>query len=247
MSVDLLAGNADTPQSLNRYPYVLNDPVNLVDPLGLCEPRPCPCEDGLPGCVCCSVTVYPSPSPVGRGGSRSHLQEGSCQGLLCAWAPLPSDGAGGGFGTARELDPNLPFDLLGFASNFSAGAGDLLTTPCGLALGTSCTEFIRQKLRANSVVKKDSGAYLAGAATGAGIVASVAALSVAQATVGLQTSGMCPAVCGKRLATSESASSHTLHLFRLPSSSFPVPRLASCTHRCDAVEAVPTPATQRAT
>jgi RHS repeat-associated protein len=38
-SPDLLAGSAANPQSLNRYAYVRDDPVNLVDPLGL---RDCP-------------------------------------------------------------------------------------------------------------------------------------------------------------------------------------------------------------
>jgi RHS repeat-associated protein len=32
---DPIAGTISDPQSLNRYVYVLNDPVNLVDPLGL--------------------------------------------------------------------------------------------------------------------------------------------------------------------------------------------------------------------
>jgi RHS repeat-associated protein len=45
---DLLGGAIGNPQSLNRYSYTLNDPVNLVDPLGLdplvpfqghCHPR----------------------------------------------------------------------------------------------------------------------------------------------------------------------------------------------------------------
>ena len=35
MSVDPLPGSPDNPQSLDRYTYVLNDPVNLVDPSGL--------------------------------------------------------------------------------------------------------------------------------------------------------------------------------------------------------------------
>jgi len=35
MSADLLAGGVGDPQSLNRYAYVLNDPVNHTDPLGL--------------------------------------------------------------------------------------------------------------------------------------------------------------------------------------------------------------------
>jgi RHS repeat-associated protein len=38
-SPDLLAGSVADPRSLNRYAYVLNDPVNFVDPLGL---RDCP-------------------------------------------------------------------------------------------------------------------------------------------------------------------------------------------------------------
>ena len=33
-SPDLFAGNLLNPQSLNRYAYVLNNPVNLVDPVG---------------------------------------------------------------------------------------------------------------------------------------------------------------------------------------------------------------------
>lgn len=35
LSVDPLAGSADDPQSLNRYAYVLNGPVNLIDPSDL--------------------------------------------------------------------------------------------------------------------------------------------------------------------------------------------------------------------
>ena len=40
MTPDPLAGSFANPQSLNRYAYVLNDPTNLVDPLGL-RPRFC--------------------------------------------------------------------------------------------------------------------------------------------------------------------------------------------------------------
>jgi hypothetical protein len=32
---DPIASSINNPQSLNRYVYALNDPVNLVDPLGL--------------------------------------------------------------------------------------------------------------------------------------------------------------------------------------------------------------------
>jgi len=34
-SVDPLPGSPDSPQSVNRYGYVLNDPINFIDPLGL--------------------------------------------------------------------------------------------------------------------------------------------------------------------------------------------------------------------
>ncbi len=43
---DPLAGSIADPQSLNRYSYVQNDPVNLVDPTGL-EPALC-LVDGMP-------------------------------------------------------------------------------------------------------------------------------------------------------------------------------------------------------
>jgi RHS repeat-associated protein len=36
MSPDPLGGSVANPQSLNRYAYVLNNPLNWVDPLGLC-------------------------------------------------------------------------------------------------------------------------------------------------------------------------------------------------------------------
>ncbi len=35
LTPDPMAGSVSNPQSLNRYAYVGNDPVNLVDPLGL--------------------------------------------------------------------------------------------------------------------------------------------------------------------------------------------------------------------
>ncbi|MGB8475628.1 MAG: RHS repeat-associated core domain-containing protein, partial [Candidatus Acidiferrum sp.] len=37
-SSDPLAGSLGNPQSLNRYAYVFNDPINFTDPLGLCAP-----------------------------------------------------------------------------------------------------------------------------------------------------------------------------------------------------------------
>ena len=60
MSVDPLAGSADNPQSLDRYVYVLNDPVNLVDLLGLCHESapPSPPSAPPPGCRWDCQCVY---------------------------------------------------------------------------------------------------------------------------------------------------------------------------------------------
>ncbi len=44
MTPDPLGGGNDDPQSLNRYAYVRNDPMNLVDPSGLCG------QSGRPFC-----------------------------------------------------------------------------------------------------------------------------------------------------------------------------------------------------
>jgi RHS repeat-associated protein len=65
---DPLGGSIADPQSFNRYTYAANDPINLVDPVGLdpsdhepghSEPDG-PCPPGSP----CSVDIYPGPSPV---------------------------------------------------------------------------------------------------------------------------------------------------------------------------------------
>lgn len=42
-----------SPQSWNRYAYVMNNPLNVVDPLGLgCERGEEPCGDDQPGVIC---------------------------------------------------------------------------------------------------------------------------------------------------------------------------------------------------
>ena len=53
LSPDPLAGDISNPQSLNRYAYVLNNPTNLTDPLGLSCSNP---EDPIP----CLVAINPS-------------------------------------------------------------------------------------------------------------------------------------------------------------------------------------------
>jgi RHS repeat-associated protein len=49
LSPDPLAGDITNPQSLNRYAYVMNNPMNMIDPLGLegeCGPGRSTCEPG---------------------------------------------------------------------------------------------------------------------------------------------------------------------------------------------------------
>jgi RHS repeat-associated protein len=72
-SVDLLAGHLPNPQSLNRYAYTLNDPINLVDPLGLDgdnvdAPWQCTGTVCNIGSVTSTVTVSGSPYLFGGGG-----------------------------------------------------------------------------------------------------------------------------------------------------------------------------------
>jgi RHS repeat-associated protein len=58
-SNDPFSGSIANPQSLNRFAYAFNDPVNFVDPLGLDTTVPCTI-DGQPG-LCATY-------PVGTGG-----------------------------------------------------------------------------------------------------------------------------------------------------------------------------------
>jgi RHS repeat-associated protein len=55
LSPDPLAGDVMNPQSLNRYAYVLNNPVNLIDPLGLQDGGqqhdPCDRNPNSPACT----------------------------------------------------------------------------------------------------------------------------------------------------------------------------------------------------
>jgi RHS repeat-associated protein len=59
--VDPIRGNTSNPQSLNRYAYVANDPINSTDPQGLCPPGTTPDPDGE--CVLTLSVTESLPNP----------------------------------------------------------------------------------------------------------------------------------------------------------------------------------------
>ena len=95
-SPDPLSGSPGNPQSLNRYSYAFNDPLNLVDPLGLC-PRNTICVD-----------AWGPFWPGGAGGS------GAAGGIGSGGGGSPktpeqsgSDDGGGGGGFLNRLGNRL--------------------------------------------------------------------------------------------------------------------------------------------
>ncbi len=91
MTPDLLAGSIFNPQSLNRYAYTRNDPINLVDPLGLES-----CERGTEDCVCNDIGDCHKIDPVRTTVevNESYPEDFSY------WLP---GGAGGGGGRGVDL------------------------------------------------------------------------------------------------------------------------------------------------
>ncbi|MFY9607376.1 MAG: RHS repeat-associated core domain-containing protein [Blastocatellia bacterium] len=61
------SGGAKIPQSWNRYSYVSNDPINLVDPIGLFAAIHVPvglCDGFLGGIYCMGIIPFDAPRPV---------------------------------------------------------------------------------------------------------------------------------------------------------------------------------------
>jgi hypothetical protein len=78
MSGDPLGGDTSDPQTLNRYTYVRNNPVNLTDPTGMFVPCP-----GSPGCPLPPSLTFATFAPVGGGGDLPiNCYVGLC---LCHW------------------------------------------------------------------------------------------------------------------------------------------------------------------
>ncbi len=82
MTPDLLAGTITDPQSLNRYSYVGNDPLDLTDPLGLLQSV---CGKTGP----CGDDVFEDGGSGGGGGGAG---------------PGGGQGPGGGGGIAKQLE-----------------------------------------------------------------------------------------------------------------------------------------------
>src|SRR5258707_15548954 len=82
MSPDLLAGDIGVPQSLNRYSYVQNDPINAGDPTGLDTAWLCWGSKEPPGLyqTCIQIDIPPPDSPQDSG----------------SWGDWVTFGAGGG-------------------------------------------------------------------------------------------------------------------------------------------------------
>lgn len=90
------ATEPDDPQSLDRYAYVENQPLSLVDPTGLFSSVPCPVSVWAAGCD------YPLQPPSGCSGY------GSCQSGNPGNPGNPGNGGSGGGGGAPDHKPGPP-------------------------------------------------------------------------------------------------------------------------------------------
>jgi hypothetical protein len=106
MSADMMLGSIDAPQSLNRYSYTMNDPVNLTDHMGLsweCHYEQVNVvvngerQEGELKLVCVLVDDPPLDSGFGVGG-------GGLPGDPCFGGPCGGGGTGGGGGPEQKPD-----------------------------------------------------------------------------------------------------------------------------------------------
>jgi RHS repeat-associated protein len=88
------------PQSFNRYAYVQNDPVNFVDPMGLCPEGTVEQLDALGEKQCVGTGVNPVTVNI-SGGQRSGSAGGASSG------PIVTEGSPGG-PTGAEIVPQNP-------------------------------------------------------------------------------------------------------------------------------------------
>jgi RHS repeat-associated protein len=92
------------PQSFNRYSYVLNDPVNFVDPMGLCPDGTVEQPDALGEPQCVGVGVESVDINISGGGQRSGGVGGTSSGAI----EIETSGNGP---TEAEIIPQIRQDV----------------------------------------------------------------------------------------------------------------------------------------
>ena len=179
LSADPLVQDPATPQFLNRYSYVRNNPINRTDPTGHCEAT---CQAVIFLVVLVGSLFFggggePDPSvPPGPIQPTPHTPLVSLPGVSVAQFGQTAHGVGT-FAAAsvldiqavqglarilRRADPGALAELaLAGTSDFSTGLSDMISF--GL------TNQIRERLGLNDYVNKSSGLYKAGQVTGFGL------------------------------------------------------------------------------
>jgi len=121
-----------SPQSFNRYSYVWNSPITLVDPSGL-DP-PLPCVNGVDpdtGNICAAGTTSGGSGGSGSGGDAG----GNTGGDLCFYLPFFCSGGGGGQtgsgGASNKPNPGAVFSVTTYArmSNQANATNRCVFTP----------------------------------------------------------------------------------------------------------------------
>jgi RHS repeat-associated protein len=166
MSPDPVAGDVTNPQSLNRYTYVLNNPVNLIDPLGLKKKQKEPCHR-LDDCrsaddantVDLDPDDYPGPGPSpydshpgnNRTGFWTRAYEKVKQRVCSAIPEGRTIGVSGGIGGIGGQTGSLELVVnyrSGQVSGFASGGFQFGWN--GVAQGSVTTGVINGDLRADN-------------------------------------------------------------------------------------------------
>jgi RHS repeat-associated protein len=189
MTPDPMAGAIQAPQSLNRYAYVTNDPVNLIDPFGLCvfqwelwcNPDGTGCYYVLSPCTGDSTTATGGfGNPFWFGGAVG----GAGGGLRGRPAPFLNigSGEGGAGGTDSQPPPPLQTPLQTYEDCLKSFGG---------SVGASAIKFLslntlKDVLIKGGVVAVEEGGAHAAAQTARNIGAHAMRVEASMAARGLR-------------------------------------------------------------